>query len=1277
MSNLNPLNSLIRFSLTNKLLVCALTIGLIIWGLIVAPFERPEGHFLNKILPHDPVPVDAIPNLGDNQQIVFTQWPGHSPQDVEDQITYPLTTALLGLPYVKTVRSYSMLGTSSIYIVFKDDAEFYWTRSRIIEKLSSLSAGTLPTGIQPQLGPDATGLGQIFWYTLEGRDTNNQPAGHWDLHTLRSTQDWQVSNALQSVEGVAEVASIGGFVKEYQIDVNPDSLRAFNLSLSEVFNAVRASNLDVGARTIEINKVEYVIRGLGFIKSLDDLKRTVITQRNNVPITLEQVATIGFGPALRRGALNKEGSEAVGGVIVARFGENPSEVIKRINQKIADISQGLPRQTLQDGTTSQVRIIPFYDRSQLIEQTLNTLNKAIYQQLIITFIVVILLMLHIRSALLIAGIMPLAVLSAFIGMKLFSVDANIVALAGIAIAIGTIVDMGIILTDNINKHLKDATQKTPPLEVIFKASTEVSGAITTAVITTIISFLPVFTMSGAEGKLFTPLAYTKTFTLVGAIVISLIILPPLAQYLLSPNKHPHKYAVLYRHSFWLAITVAGLALPFILKNFTPMMFMASTLIVLTGLFNATKSYFRTVNFDASTTTSLFNAHNIHIALSLFIAFFLAILLAQSWQPLGVEYVVSNIIFVTSMIGAILGCLKLFIHFYPKILCALLDYKKTFIACATSIVVLGFSAGFGLNNLLFFTPNIIKNSAIWQSLDTALPGLGKEFMPTLDEGSFLFMPSTMPHASIGEVMDILQQQNIAISAIPEVAQVVGKLGRVQSPLDPAPISMIETMVNYKTEYKSDKNGNILRFEYDHENQRFIYDNNKKLIPNNAGQPFRQWRDHIKNADDIWQAIAQAGQMPGVTSAPKLQPIATRLIMLQSGIRAPMGIKIFGPSLEAIESSALQIEALLKQVPSINSAAVLADRMVGKPYLEIEINRDAIARYGIKVKTVQDVIEVAIGGKTLSQAIEGRERYPIRVRYQRELRDSISSIENILVSAPNGVQVPLKALANIHYQRGPQVIKAEDTFLLGYVLFDKAQGIAELTAVNDAKTLLSERIASGQLVLPAGVNYQFTGNYQNQLRAEKKLKFIIPLALFAIIIVLYLQFKSLINIAIIFSAIAFAWSGGFLLLWLYNQPWFLDINLFGHNIRQLFNIQALHLSVAVWVGFLALFGIATDDGVIITTYLKQQFDQHRTSPSPPTLKDIRAAVITAGTRRIGPATMTTATTLIALLPILSSTGRGAEIMAPMAVPIFGGMLLAMISVFLVPVLFCAIEELKINK
>ncbi len=510
--------------------------------------------------------------------------------------------------------------------------------------------------------------------------------------------------------------------------------------------------------------------------------------------------------------------------------------------------------------------------------------------------------------------------------------------------------------------------------------------------------------------------------------------------------------------------------------------------------------------------------------------------------------------------------------------------------------------------------------------------------------------------------------MAINAIPEVEIAVGKLGRAESPLDPAPISMIETIISYKSEFKTDENGRILTFKYDDSTDKFVRDSQDELIPDEDGRPFRQWRDEIRSPDDIWDEIVQAASIPGTTSAPKLQPIAARIVMLQSGMRAPMGLKVYGPDLETIERVALEIEGLLKEVPSIKSEAVLADRIVGKPYLEIEIDRDAIARYGVKIQTVQDVIEVAIGGKPITQTVEGRERYPVRVRYMRELRDTMESIEEILVAAPDGTQIPLRQLAAINYVRGPQVIKSEDTFLVGYVIFDKRDGYAEVEVVEQAQQYLQQRINSGELEIPAGVSYKFTGSYENQIRAEKKLTIVLPLALFAIWLILYFQFKRISVTLIVFSGIAFAWSGGFIMLWLYGQPWFLDFSVLGHNLRDLFQMGTINLSVAVWVGFLALFGIATDDGVIMGTYIGQRFQE---SP-PDSIASIRERVLEGASRRVRPAMMTSATTILALLPVLTSTGRGSDIMVPMAIPSFGGMLLALMTIFVVPVLYCAIAE-----
>ncbi|MFT5622489.1 MAG: Cu(I)/Ag(I) efflux system membrane protein CusA/SilA [Bacteroidia bacterium] len=1210
-NSFNPINSLIRFCLENKLVVVLFTTVLILWGLMVAPFD-----WEFKNLPRDPVPVDAIPDIGENQQIVFTEWMGRSPQDIEDQITYPLTTALLGLPQVKTVRSYSMFGFSSIYIIFKEEAEFYWTRSRILEKLNSLSIGTLPEGVSPQLGPDATGLGQVFWYTLEGMDADGQPTGGWDLDEIRSAQDWYVRYALQGVDGVAEVASIGGYVKEYQVDVDPAALRAYGIALHEVFDAVRGSNRDVGARTIEINRVEYVIRGLGFIKSLDDLRKTVITQRDNVPITLEQIAVIQFGPALRRGALDKAGAEAVGGVVVTRYGENPLAVIQRVKTKIAEIESGMPKKTLEDGTVSQLKLVPFYDRTGLIRETLGTLEDAVRQQILVTIIVVVVMLLHLRSASLISGVLSLSVLFAFVAMKLFGVDANVVALSGIAIAIGTIVDMGVVLIENILKHLDEASGEEDRLEVVYRACTEVSGAVVTAVLTTIVSFLPILTMEAAEGKLFQPLAYTKTFALIGSIVVVLTVIPSLAH-----------------------------------------------------LFLATKRQRRTQK-KAAETGSIGKAFRFFLCL--FVALMTSVLLANDWQPFGPERDFSNLSFVVFLIGGLLGGVHLFIKYYAWMLAYLLRAKLVFLSLCSLFVLFGLMVWLGFGSLTGWMPQFVKGSKPYVAMNHAVPGLGKEFMPSLDEGSFLFMPSTMPHASIGEVMDVMRKQDMAIHAIPEVELAVGKLGRVESPLDPAPISMIETIISYKSEYITDADGHELTFAYDRDERAFVRDAVGELIADEDGRPFRQWRDEIKTPDDIWDAIIAAAAIPGTTSAPKLQPIATRLVMLQSGMRAPMGLKVYGPDLETLDAVALDFEVLLKQVPSIKSGAVLADRIVGKPYLEIDIDRDAIARHGIKISMVQDVIEVAIGGKPVTQTVEGRERYTVRVRYMRELRDSIESIEGVLVASPQGTQIPLRELATINYVRGPQMIKGEDTFLVGYVIFDKRDGYAEVEVVEQAQAFIEQQIASGALNIPDGVSYRFTGSYENQVRSEKRLLVVLPIALFAIWLILYFQFKRVSTTLLVFSGIAFAWSGGFILLWLYGQSWFLNFDLFGTNLRTLFQMGTINLSVAVWVGFLALFGIATDNGVIVCTYLQQRFKEK----PPGTIEAIRAATVEAGERRVRPAMITSVTTILALLPVLTSTGRGADIMVPMAIPSFGGMCLALLTIFVVPVLYCGLAEISLG-
>jgi Cu(I)/Ag(I) efflux system membrane protein CusA/SilA len=1243
------LDKVIRFCLENKLVVALVVVAIVGWGILVAPFDWDVGG-----LPRNPVPVDAIPDIGEIQQIVFTEWMGRSPQDVEDQITYPLTVSLLGVPGVKTIRSYSFFGFSSIYIIFKDKTDFYWSRSRVLEKLNGLPAGLLPEGVQPALGPDATGLGQVFWYTLEGRDPNGNPAGGWAPQELRSIQDWYVRYALESAEGVSEVASVGGFVREYQIDVDPDAMRAWHVGLGDIFKAVKASNIDVGARTIEINKVEYVIRGLGFIKHIEDIENAVIKVNDNVPVYVRDVAKVSQGPALRRGALDKSGAEAVGGVVVARYGANPLAAIKNVKEKIEEISPGLPQKTLDDGTVSKVTIVPFYDRTGLIYETLGTLDSALTEEVLVTIMVVIVMLLHLRSSVLVSALLPLAILMCFIAMKTFGVSANIVALSGIAIAIGTMVDMGIILCENILRHLGEADENANKLEVVFRASSEVGSAVLTAVSTTIVSFLPVFTMTGAEGKLFKPLAFTKTFALLASIVVALTIIPPAAHILFTRRAALGRIKRYVLGGILLALAItSGLLLRWWLGL----------------LVGAIAAYHLTHDHIPRKAQSW-----LPIAANVLAMIFVGIVLTEHWLPLGpVEGFARNLLFVAFLIGLLLVFFRIFQHFYPRILLWCLEHKIAFLSIPAALIVLGAMIWLGVPRVFSFVPISLRGNRLWTAAVETFPGLGKEFMPPLDEGSFLYMPTTMPHASIGEVLDVVAKQDMAFQAIPEIDSVVGKIGRVDSALDPAPISMIETVINYKSEYVTDQSGNRIRFRYDRVKGEFARDSEGKLIPDPAGRPYRQWRDQIHSPDDIWKEIVKAGEIPGTTSAPKLQPIAARIVMLQSGMRAPMGVKVRGPDLESIENVGLQIERFLKEVPSIEPSAVIADRIVGKPYLEIAINREAIARYGISVQNVQDVIEVAIGGKRITTTVEGRERYPVRVRYLRELRDDIDTLGKVLVPGAGGVQIPLIQLAEIRYVRGPQAIKGEDTFLTGYVVFDKKPGYAEVDVVEQAQRYLQAKIASGELVIPQGVNYSFAGSYENQIRAQKTLAIVIPLALFIIFVILYLNFRSISTTTLVFSGILVAWSGGFLLIWLYGQSWFLNFDIFGVNMRTLFQVHPINLSVAIWVGFLALFGIASDDGVVMSTYLDQSF---RNRPAR-NKREIREAVIAAGSRRVRPCLMTTATTILALIPVLTSTGRGSDIMVPMAIPSFGGMTIQILTMLIVPVLYSWVREARAGK
>ncbi|RME02869.1 MAG: efflux RND transporter permease subunit [Planctomycetota bacterium] len=1274
------LGHLIWFCLDNPLITVLLLLGILAVGLYVLPFPLPE---VDRYVDRGPVPVDAIPDIGENQQIVFTEWPGRSPQDVEDQISYPLTVSLQGVPGVKSIRSYSMFGFSSIYIIFEDDVDFYWSRSRVLERLS-VASKDLPEGVTPVLGPDATALGQVFWYTLEGEG--------FSLQELRTIQDWYVRYALQSSYGISEVTSIGGYVKEYQIDVDPAKMWKYKIKLQDIFKAVRRANIDVGARTIEVNGVEYVVRGIGFVKKVEDVENVVIKEVDNIPIYVKNVARVKLGPALRRGALDKEGAEVVGGVVVVRYGVNPLKAIEELKKKIAQIEPGLPQKKLPDGRISKVKIVPFYDRTGLIYETLDTLKEALMDETMITIVVILLFLLHLRSSMVVSLSLPLGILVAFIFMKIYKVDSNIMSLSGIAIAIGTMVDMGIIMTENIVRHLEEAPPEKSRLLVIYEAAYEVGGAILTAISTTIISFLPIFFMEGPEGKLFKPLAFTKTFALFGSVLVALLF-NPFFCYLLFPKEGAKQK----RQGLKFVLMIV-----FALFAFKIHLWLGGALLLYLG--------YKTLEAQLNPRQKQILGY-VWVGMSTLAVLFL---MSKQITPMGKNTpFLKNFLIISIPILLIISLLRLFTKAYPYILVFLLNYKKSFMAFPIMIMIWGLVIWRGFENI--FAPVVdsaglssLKKTATWKWLAEKYPKFGEEFMPRLDEGSYLYMPITMPHGSIGSTMEIMRKQDIALSQIPEIEMVVGKLGRVESPLDPAPVSMIETIILYKPEFKyedrhlfdipykgkiptSPKSFFIEKFknspyplsqaamvETVEENQHWKIQDGGEIYhiqrhPNalkvRLKGLIRQWRPNIRTKEDIWNEILKATEVPGATTAPKLQPIETRIVMLQTGMRAPMGVKVKGKNLKEIEQVGLQIEKYLKEVKGVKASAVNADRIIGKPYLEFEIHRDKIARYGVNIRDVQDIIEMAIGGKKITTTVEGRERYHIIARYKRELRDSIEEMQRILVPARNNTQIPLSQVTTLRYVRGPQVIKSEDTFLVGYVLFDKEDKYSEVEVVENAQKYLQEKIRSGEFKLPLGTTYEFTGTYENQVRAAKRLMILVPTSILIIFLLIYLQFRSVALTLIVFTAIPVALSGGFILLWLYKQPWFLDTSVFGVPAREMFHIRTYNLSVAVWVGFIALFGVATDDGVVMGTYLQQSFRSMKID----SLQAIRQATIFAGCRRIRPCLMTVATTVLALVPILLSSGKGSDVMIPMALPTVGGLSIVLITLFVVPVCYCGWKEL----
>ena len=1122
------------------------------------------------------VPIDAIPNVGENQVIVLTPWPGRSPKDIEDQVTYPLSVSLLAVPGAESVRGKSMFGYSFVQVTFKDEIDFYWARSRVSEQLGT-AASQLPDGVIPQLGPDATGLGQIYYYTLQ------PPTEGMGLAELRSMQDFVVKYELQAVEGVSEVASIGGYVRQYQIEVDPDKLRYHNISLESLVKSIKGSNLDVGAKTVETTGMEYIVRGKGFLgsdgnteKAISDIEETVIMQRDGVPVRVSDVANVQLGPDFRRGALDYNGAEAVGGVVVMRYGENPRVVIDRVKAKIAQIQPALKGVTING----------VYDRSGLIDETIATLTTALRDEILITAVIIVLFLLHVRSSFVVAICLPAAVLMSFIAMQVVGVGANIMSLAGIAIAIGTMVDMAIIVSENIYGHLaewesaekgeefdgavdlraKDRTQ------VIYDAAIEVAPAVFTAVMTTIVSFLPVFFLTGRDYRLFSPLAYTKTFAIAAAMITAVTIVPALSRLMLRSSRYSKLTSLVTGFSFAALLSTAAHFLwgDRLAGHFGLPHWLVTVIVGVLGFVAGWQ------------------------------------LLRERIRP--IEEIPSSR-FVRWIYGARLRWA--------------LNHKIFALSFPAMLLVLGVGAWIGLPTVLRPLEKIasvfgadLNEFPGYVDAKHTFTGLRSDDWIALDEGSWFYMPTLYPAASFSQAMQVLQTQDVLIGQIPEVKDVLGKIGRVESALDPAPAAMVETYVMLK--------------------------------------PESEWREGV-TARDVWDEINKVATLPGVTPASALQPIEGRVVMLQSGIKAPMAIRVYGDDLKTLADAAMAVAGQLKESPFVNAGTVNPDIVLGKPYVEFTVDREAASRYGMNAATVNQVIETALGGMNLISTVEGRERYPVRLRYNRDLREQIDQLSRLPVVTGSGAAVPLGELATLETTWGPGAISSENARLVAHVSFMTSGAAGDLESV----AAVEEQLRQAQMLppsnpkhlsLPPGYSLEAVGSFRNQIEANRRLMWIIPLVIFINLLLIYFEFRNLPISLAVFSGIPVAFAGGMVLV-----GW-MDVE----------------LNTAVWVGFIALFGLAVDDGVVMATYIHQLMQRRRVS----SVEDIRNTVYEAGLKRIRPCMMTTITTLAALLPVLLATGRGADVARAMAIPVFGGMLAEPFTSFIVPTLYSAYLEFKMR-
>ena len=1067
------LRAVIDFSLRNKGMVLLATVAVTLAGIFA----------LRNI------PLDAIPDLSDTQVIIYTEWPGQAPQIVQDQVTYPITTKMLSVPRAKVVRGYSFYGFSFVYVIFEDGTDPYWARSRVLEYLSGLS-GRLPQGVSPSLGPDATGVGWAFMYSINSKERS--------LAELRSMQDWYLKYQLTSVEGVAEVASIGGFVKQYQVTVDPTKLRAYNLSIAEVSMAIKKSNGEVGGRSIEMAEKEFILRVRGYIESIEDLKKVAVgAGANGVPILLRDVANVQLGPDMRRGIaeLNGDG-ETVGGIVIVRYGANARQVIQQVKARLDQAMKGLP---------PDVSYTIAYDRTALIDRAVATLEEKLVEESIVVALVCIAFLLHFRSALVAILILPIAILMSFAVMYRQGISSNIMSLGGIAIAIGAMIDAVIIMIENAHKHIERDGGRKPHWQIIRDASIEVGPTLFYSLLVITVSFIPVFALQAQEGRLFKPLAYTKTYSMAAAALLSLTLAPILMGYFIRGKLPPEEKNPINR---------------FLIKLYHPV----------------------------------------------------------------IDFVIR---------------------------------WRWWVITASAVVVLW----------VFFPWNWLVTNRLPEGKLRALAGyvgklfpyqnLGSEFMPPLYEGDLLYMPTTFPGISTTKAREILQQTDQIIKSFPEVHHVFGKIGRAETATDPAPMDMVETTIMLKDE----KDWPAVD----------IKDQNGKTIAHRK-----------RTVDELTEAMNAAIQFPGLNNAWTM-PIKTRIDMLATGIKTPVGIKVAGPNLAELERIASQIETVVRQVPGTSS--VFAERVMGGNYIEFNINRDEIARYGLALGDVQEVLEVALGGMPLTTTVEGLERYSINLRYDRDFRENLEALREIIVPTPSGAQIPLGQLAKLNVVRAPMGIKSEGAIPNAWIYVD-VKGIDVGTYVQMAQRAVNEAIANKTVNVPSGYNIFWSGQYEYMLRAQQRLMIVVPITLLIIVLIIYLNTRSLVGTAIVMLSVPLALVGSFWLLYLA-----------GYN-----------LSVAVWIGLIALAGVSAETGVVMLLYLDLAYDQWQREGKMRSAADLRDAIYYGAVKRVRPKAMTAAVIIGGLVPILWSHGAGADVMKRIATPMIGGIVTSTIMELVVfPAIF----------